>query len=646
MYMALSDLEASELLGFGSLAQHRAWVAFPDAGGAGRFEDRYEDELRDLGVSVRTADEEARSLEAGFEELARFLGLVGLAALVLGGIGVGSATSVYLAERRPAVAVLRCLGAGRGTVLGAYLLQSATLGLVGGLVGVLAGSAAQLSLPTVLQGVLPFTITPRLRPEGMAAGLLIGAWVSIAFALLPLLRLHAVPPAAALRAAPEEGKGWAPFATAAVALGVAASVFGVAWIQIGEADAALVVTLALAGVFALLGAIAWGIARLVRVALPPGAPFPLRQGLSGLFRPGNQTGAVVTTLGLGAFLVGALLVVESGLRAELDLSLGEDQPSLVLFDIQEGQVEGIRTLLRSEGLPEELVPIVPARLAAVGGTAVSDLMASREGPTWMYRRVYRNTYYGRVGDAEEVVEGRWWDGPGDDPPRVAEAVAAGAVRVSIERDLALDLGITVGDRIAWDVQGVPVESVVASLRAVEWASFRPNFFAVFEPGAMDQAPKTFVALAAPGDPAAGDRIQRGVVDAFPNVSFLDVSLVRETLERIAGQVSLVLRSMAGFVLAAGAVVLLASLLASRFRRRRESALLKALGASGGTIRRVLLSEYAAIGTVAGGAGVLLGGVGGRLLLDWRFGLAGATPWGTLLGLWVGCSPSPSPRGGP
>lgn len=585
---------------------------------------------------MTTAEEEAETLAAGFEGLSRFLSLVGLMALVLGGIGVGSAVSVYLGDKRTPMAVLRCLGAGRGTLFRAYLLQTVLLGGAGALLGVLGGLAIQFILPVFLDGVLPFGLSPRLYPEAIAVGLLLGTWVAVVFSLLPLVRVPGVSPLVALRALNDEEVPVSVGLRVMVAALVLLTLFGIAILQLGSAVAAAAITLALVVGMGVLGLVSRGLIRGVRALLPASAPFAVRQGLSGLFRPGNQTTTVVTALGLGAFLMGSLLVVENSLRAGVTLELGPDRPTLVLFDIQPDQREGVSELLGAAGVAAEMVPIVPARLESVRGEPVAEILARvRRGNAWMYRRVYRNTYRTEPGPEERVIEGRWWTEAGEEDPRIAAAVGAGAFRISMEIDLARDLGVGIGDRIGWDVQGVSVPSVVTSLREVDWASFQPNFFAIFEPGALEDAPGMAVALVRTSDPASRARVQNALLRDYPNVSFIDVTTVQETLGRIAGQIALVLRSMAGFILGGGTIVLLASLLTTRFRRRRESALLKTLGARGVTIRGALLSEYAALGGLGGLVGVLLGGLGGHLLLTRFFDLPGGIPWMTLAGLWLG-----------
>ena len=636
LYISLDNLSETGLTEFGSLAQYRAWVGLPDAEEARQVRDRYREEFQRFGISIETAQDEAEGFASGFENLSRFLGLVGLLALLLGGIGVGSAVNVYLRERLPSMAILRCIGARRGTLLRAYLLQAVALGALGAGVGVLLGLCIQFSLPILLRDVLPFELSPTWHPEAVVAGWLLGAWVAVLFSLFPLLRVHGVSPLGALRAEVEDSSSPTSPQGVALAMVVLASLFGLCTFQLGDAGQALVVTLATAGALGLLSLVAMALGRGARALLPPSAPFPVRQGIAGLFRPGNQTIAVVTALGVGAFLMSTLLVVESGLRSELSLEFGPDQPTLLLFDIQRDQAEGVRGLLRGEGMDDGLVPIVPARLEAVDGVSVEEILSRGvRRRRWMYNRLYRNTYSAEQSPDERMTVGRWWDDPLEDPPVVRNAVASGAARVSLEVDLAEGLGVEIGDRIVWNVQGVPVTSVISSLREVEWSSVHPNFFAVFEPGSLDEAPATFVALSSSEDVAARQRIQGALLEDYPNVSFLDISLVQETLERLTRQIGRAFRALAGFILGGGTLVLFASLLTTRFKRRRESALLKTIGASGRTIRGILFSEYAALGGIGAATGILLGGLGGHLLLDWQFELDGGVPWATLLLLWLG-----------
>ena len=287
LYISLDNLSETGLTEFGSLAQYRAWVGLPDAEEARQVRDRYREEFQRFGISIETAQDEAEGFASGFENLSRFLGLVGLLALLLGGIGVGSAVNVYLRERLPSMAILRCIGARRGTLLRAYLLQAVALGALGAGVGVLLGLCIQFSLPILLRDVLPFELSPTWHPEAVVAGWLLGAWVAVLFSLFPLLRVHGVSPLGALRAEVEDSSSPTSPQGVALAMVVLASLFGLCTFQLGDAGQALVVTLATAGALGLLSLVAMALGRGARALLPPSAPFPVRQGIAGLFRPGE-----------------------------------------------------------------------------------------------------------------------------------------------------------------------------------------------------------------------------------------------------------------------------------------------------------------------------------------------------------------------
>ncbi len=633
LFTSIETLEESGLLGFGSLAQFRALLLVPEGQDPTRVARLLSRRLSDEGVNVRTAQSEAESLAEGFRSLTNFLGLVGLMALLLGGIGVASAVHVYVRERIPSIAVLRCLGAPQGTVFRAYLLQALGLGLVGSLAGVILGIGIQFGLPRMLEAFLPFEAAPQFRWATVGVGLLVGAWVAFLFALLPLLRVREIPPLAALRLEVEAqaGRSWAPRVAGGLLLGL--SFFLLSAYQVGSLRVGLVLAIALGAVLVILAGIAHLLRWTARRILPDGSPFLVRQGVAGLFRPGNQTGTVLTALGFGAFLMGAVLVAEAGLRAGLALDPAGGEPALLLFDVQSDQREQVEALLADAGARTDLIPLVPARLSEIRGIPVGTLMAEEAIPGWMGRRVYRNTWRSTLAGTEQVVAGSW-EAQGDGPI-VREAVAEGWVRVSLEDELAITLGLSVGDRMVWDVQGRSLPAVVSSLRAVDWASFQPNFYAVFEPSALEGAPATWIGLIPPVPDGRIDALQQALRAEAPNLSLLDVSAIRETVERVSNQVLRVLRALAGFATAGGFLVLFASLLTGRFRRRQESALLKTLGARSPVIRGVLLVEYFFLGFVGSASGLLLGVGGGVLLLRQQFSAAAVVPWDLLLVTWAG-----------
>jgi putative ABC transport system permease protein len=336
--------------------------------------------------------------------------------------------------------------------------------------------------------------------------------------------------------------------------------------------------------------------------LPAAWPYVWRQGLANLHRPANQTVTLVLAIGFGAFLLGTLYLVQYNLLRQLRLTGGPARPNLVLFDIQPDQLPAVERELREAGLPQTAAtPIVPMRIRSVKGRPVTELLAgnpgqNQDGPpnAWVFRREYRSTYRDSVVGSERVVAGEWFKGAG-----------GSLARISVEQDLAAELGVGVGDEIVWDVQGIPVVTRVASLREVEWARFEPNFFVVFAPGALETAPQSFVTLTRIADPAARGRFQRRLAERFGNISTLDLSLLQEALERLVDRVVLAIRFMALFTLGVGVLVLVGALATSRYQRVREGALLRTLGASRAQVYRVVMAEYLSLGLLASAVAVVL-----------------------------------------
>lgn len=646
VFIRAADLEETQLLRFGSLARHQVFLGLGSADDADRVRARYGDLFRGRGVDFDTAGELARNLTGGLDTLSRFLGLVGLVALLLGGIGVASAIHVYVRERLDGVAVLRCVGATERDIFLAYLLQTGALGLLGAATGVALGLGVQLLLPRFLEDLLPVTVTPSFHPGVVAAGLGAGVWIAAIFALVPLLGLRDASPLQALRRDFEPvDAGWDPLRIAAYGA-LAASVLLVSLWQAPSARIGAGFAGALVVILGLLWATSRGLVAGVRRFFPRGASYPVRHGVANLFRPRNQTTTIVLALGFGVFLVAAVGQVRGSLVERFTLDRGAGRPNLLLFDIQPDQREEVRAALReASSTPVSTTPVVPAELAAVEGRPVARLLedTTRAAPRrWVLSRLYRNTYRDTLTDAEALVAGEWWgeSGAGGEagpapPGRSGGGGGGGEVaRISLEADLASDLRVELGDRITWDVQGTRIESVVTSLRSVDWDRFQPNFFVVFEPGTLERAPQTFVALArVPGEEARA-RLQGELARRFPNVSILDLARIQETVDGLLDRAADAIRFIGGFVVLAGLLVLAGALATSRFQRMSEGALLRTLGARGDQMLRVVLSEYLVLGLVAGAAGVVLGAGGGWLVVRHVFEVEFQLRPVPLVGLWA------------
>lgn len=629
VYLPAQYLGETHLLQFGSLAQYRAYFELPDAA-VQPFLNRYNKLFQRYLIGSQTVSEQEEDLTRALGRLARYLGLVGLIALLLGGLGVGSAVNVFVREKLDGAALLRCLGARQRTVLAVYLLQAIALGLVGAGVGVVLGVLVQAALPAVLGEFLPLTVSVTLRWSPILAGLGIGVGTAGLFALLPLLQLRDVSPLRVLRRdldagpAPRPARWWRLLVAAMMVAGlVALSRWQAPRPLVGYAFAAAVLVTTAA-----LWLTAKGLIWATRRWFPRRASYVIRQGIANLFRPQNQTVAVMLAIGFGVFLITTLYVVQRSLVAQFALDAQPDRPNLVFFDVQPDEKDSVARILGAHGVrPRDQAPIVPARLARVNGRPIDSLPADtlhRSNP-WVLRREYRNTYRDTLVSSERLMAGSWWTTPrrpGDLP------------RISLEEEIASSLGVGVGDRLTWNVQGVLVETRVASLREVSWARFQPNFFVVFEPGVLERAPQTFVLLARTADATVRAELQRDVTLAFPGVSSLDLTLVQRTLDGLISKVTLAIRFMALFSIGSGIVILIGALSASRLQRAREAVLLKTLGASTRQVRGILLTEYSAWGSLAALTGVVLAGAGGWAIMTRLFELPFRLPVLPLLGVWA------------
>jgi putative ABC transport system permease protein len=636
VFIPADELDATALLGFGSRARYRAFLRLSPGVDPQRLVEAWRERLDPERVVLRTASDREGRLNEQLGRLGRYLGLVALVALLLGGIGVASAIHVFIRRKLETVAVLRCLGASGRQVLAVYLLQAAVLGLLGSLIGVGLGSAVQALLPRLAEGLLPVDVELALSPAAMAGGVAVGMTVALLFSLLPLLAVRQVSPLAVLRA-PWEG-GTPParrdparlLALAALALGV----WAIAALQAGSLLRGLWFSAALAGVLGLLAVAARLLMSGLRRGVPGRLPYVWRQGLQNLHRPANQTLTVVLALGFGAFLLATLYLVQHNLLRDLRVESDSQRPNLVFIDIQPDQRDELVRLLEADGLAlEPPTPIVPMRILAVKGREVRDILYETrdrqgQGGRWAFRREYRSSYRDGLGDSERTVAGEHWQPgewrdrtPGEEP-----------IPVSLEADLARSLEVGVGDEIVWDVQGLPVRSLVVSLREVEWARFEPNFFAVFPEGPLSRAPQTYAALTRLDDATARSRLQARVAERFPNVTTLDLSNIQATLEDLIARVALAVRFTASFSLGAGVAVLAGAVAASRLQRLRESVLLKVLGASRGQVLQVLFSEYLTLGLLASLTAALLAVGGGWGLTVLVFESSFRLPWLPLLGL--------------
>ena len=603
IYIPRATLDTT-LLGRGSQAEYEVYFKFEDERDVQALVSGIAPYLERNDLDEDTVEEEAEDWREGLGNLYRFLGLVGFVALLLGSLGVASAVHVYVRRRIASIAVLRCLGASGGRTFRVYLAQAGALGLLGAGVGSLLGVGLQAYVPRLLSDFLPFDIVFAVSWTAVGLGLGVGVGVTLLFALWPLLEVRGVSPMRALRTDVEPSTGgWRDPARWAVAAAIAAGVTGVALLQAPSWEIGLGYAGAVAAVFAVLALVARGIVRGVRRFFPSSWPYPWRQGLANLFRPNNQTTVLMLALGLGTFLIVTMVLVERTLLEQIQVAGGADRPNLVLFDVQNDQVKGVTDIVEAEGVPVlAQEPLVMMRLASVKGRTIEALRQdSTARATWAHEREYRATYRDYLTQSETIVEGEFVGEVTGDPLRTGAAVP-----ISLEQEIAReDLNVGLGDTLTFDVQGRPVTTYVSSLRKVNWQRIGTNYFVVFPEGVLEQAPQMHVVLSRTSSDTAAAAVQRRVVQEYPNVSAIDLSLVLSTFRDLFGRLSYVVRVMALFSIITGLIVLAGAVVVSRYQRAEESVLLKTLGASRRTVLKIMTVEYLFLGIFAAATGILL-----------------------------------------
>ncbi len=640
IYIPRSYVDETGLIRFGSRVEYRAYLDLSRGGTEGPtaaepFIEAQRALLTEHGVRWDTVTEREEDFAEALDVMTRFLGLVGLVALLLGGIGVASAVHVFIKNKLETVAVLRCLGATQRIVFFVYLLQAAVMGLIGSLMGTVLGIVVQLKLPALLGGFLPLEVAATIHWPTVVTALAVGVWVAVGFALLPLLEVRAISPLQALRREFEASGPRLRSRYVAIVLLLVSVVVLAVW-QAPNWQLGLAFAGALAVGTSFLWLTAWGLVRITRRVFPQRARYVIRQGVANLFRPHNQTVAVILAVGAGVFLIATLYIVQRNLLDQIVLDNTPLRANLVIFDVQQDQQSGVKQLVSDRGLPVlSVTPLVPARLARLNGVLTDELLRDTSNTSrsrWPLTREYRHTYRDTLVSSEEVVAGTWWtEAPSDSLGAPASVVA----RISVEEDLADELDVGVGDRITWDVQGVQIETEITSLRQVDWARLETNFFVVFEPGVLDGAPQTVVVLTRAARPLERAEVQRDLVRAFPNVSAVDLTVVQETIDTIIDSVSVAIRFMAFFSIACGLIVLVGSIATSRFQRAKESVLLKTLGARARQISEIMLTEYVVLGTLAGLTGIALATVAGWGLVTFLFEMDFRVPGWRLAMIGVG-----------
>ena len=602
IYVPLQGIEATGLVQAGSIIRYRTYVGI-GPGDADKLDQlldsRRETLFVDDGVDVETVADRRRSIERILNNMLDFLNLVGFAALLLGGIGIIGAVNVYLQAKRETIAILRCLGTRVRQAFSIYLVQMLIFGMAGALAGTLLGIGLMFLLPPLLQSFLPFDVTMRISHAAILTGLGFGWFVVFASALIPLLSIRHISPLRAIRASIEPSRPAARdplvWLTALLLVG---GLFAFTVVQSRQTGFAIAFVAGLLVALLLLGGVAFVLRFLLRRLHPDSAPYAYRLALSNLYRPNNRTLLMIVSLGMGVLLINTLWLTRDGLLDQVDVEPTDDAANAILLDVQQDQREGVVRLLTGRGLPpHDVLPVVTMRVGKIKGIPLREWKSQQDSPVsdWVYTWEFRTTYRDHVLDNAEVIAGEF----------VPRYEGGAPYPVSLSENVIEDFGVGIGDSITWNVQGVPVETIVSSIRRVQWKAGRQNFNIVFPLGTIEAAPTVFAVSVKTENRLQTAQLQNALTEDYPNVSLLDLSLVFDSLNEILGKAAFVIKFMAGFTIATGLVVLAGALLGSRYQRLQESVLFRTLGASTRFIRKVLSLEFVLLGLIASLSGIIL-----------------------------------------
>ena len=615
-YVRLADISRSGLLGKNSMSSHQVHLELANPPKSSVLKDKIRADFPETPWRLETPEDRRENLGDALEKFQQFLGILALASLALGAIGVAGAVHAHISRRVPTVAILRCLGCPGYLASAIYFAQAGALGLFGALLGAGLGIALQTGVLTYFRDSLPITVAP--SPEWIAVGQTTAAGFAVCcgFALIPLLKIRQISPAATLRGGAVLEGGTLRALPVYLLLG--GLLVLLALINDPNWKRALALVGGLGVAFAVLAGVARGLMLVTRKAVGPRWPYLLRQGISNLHRPRNQTLLFLLSLGLGTFLMVTILLAGNLLNQRLSITQSPNSPNLYLIDVQPDQLDGVIGVIKKQQLPVlESAPMVTMRIETVRGVPVRE---AKGVPRWVARREFRSTYRDSMNETETLIAGEWH-----------QTVTApnGPVPLSLEQEIAKDLRVGIGDEFTLDVQGVPVKARVTSLRKVDWSKFNLNFFMVFPPGVLEGAPGFHVVTTKTPTPAASGALQRELVTEFPNVTAIDLTQILETVRDILAKISLVVSLLGGFTLLAGLPILIGTLLNGRDVRLRESVLLRTLGASARQVRMILVVEYATLGFLSALTGVLLAVAGNAALAVFVFKASPVPDFGLL-----------------
>jgi len=602
-------LRATHLLQPGSLVRWIYRVRLPDNNatdaGAKAFIDATRATLPNAGWEIRSQSNASPQLERTIKRFTQFLTLVGLAALLVGGVGVANAVKSHIDRRRDVIAAFKSLGAPASRIFAIYLTQVMMLAAIGSLIGLAVGAALPFVIVGLFGKLLPLPVEPALHGGELAMAFVYGLLTALAFGLWPLARIHDVPVAALFRdtVSEERRRPRLPYLIGMAAV-IALLIAVVIALAYDKRIAAIFVAASIV-VFALLRALAAGLMAVAR-GLPRPRGTMLRLALSNIHRPGALTPSVVLSLGLGLAVLVTITQIDGNLRRQFMAALPDHAPSFYFIDIPSTDAERFDTFLKQQApnATVEDVPMLRGRIVSARGVKAEDLKPTHDAE-WVLQSDRGLTYTSEVPRGSKVVEGEWWAPDYSGPPLV-----------SFEKKLADGLGLKIGDEVVVNVLGRNISATISNLRSVDWQSLGINFVLVFSPNAFRGAPHTHIATLTPPTTSADEdaRIVKAVANAFPMVTSVRVREALQTIGTVVTNLVLAIRGASAITLLAAILVLGGALAAGHRHRVYDAVILKTLGATRARLLGAYALEYLMIGIATAVFGVLAGSVAAWLIV--------------------------------
>ncbi|WP_405227496.1 ABC transporter permease [Dokdonia sp. Asnod1-B02] len=599
----------TELLQFGSRKEYQFFYKAPSID-LEALEKNIDPILKLENADIDTHTSTSARLGQRYENVGAFLNLAAFIALLLGCVGIASSVNIYIKEKLKAIAVLKCMGASRKQSFLIFLIQIAGIGLIGGIIGTIIGAGLQELFPYILQEFLPFDVTINISIQPLIMGVLLGLFMSVLFALLPLIRTWYVSPLDVLRVTETSNQESAKARLVVVGL-ILVSLYLFSFWLLKDGLFALAFVGGVVVTFAVLAGVARGTMLIVKKYFPKKASFTMRQSLLNLYRPNNQTLVLLVAIGLGTFLISTLYFTKDILLAKTEVGNTSNSANIITLDVQPDQVEEVATTFKTNDLQViDNISLVTMRMHSINGILVNTLRTDSTAQIrkWILNHEFRTTYRDELIASEEIVEGEWIDAIAPNEP----------ITISISDNLADDANVTVGDPIVFNVQGVLMETTVGSIRKVDWARLQLNFSIVFPKGVLENAPQFNVLTTYAGTKEKSAGLQRDLVTAFPNVSIIDLRQVYNVVEDILSKVSWIINFMAFFSILTGIIVLIGSVRTSKYQRIKESVLLRTLGAKNKQILKISAFEYFFLGVLGSLVGILLALVSSLMLAIYVF----------------------------